>query len=64
MFYRPITNGGLHTYLPAEKGDFRHNNANWTATICQNPLLRTYFLLKVKQEQFVLERYARLSLNP
>ena len=56
MFYRPITKGGWHTYYisPCRKG----------SSICQNPLLRTYFLLKVKQEQFVLERYARLSLNP
>ena len=64
MFYRPITKGGRHTHLPAEKGVFRHNNANWTATICQIPLLRTYFLLKIKQEQFVLGRYARLNLDP
>ena len=64
MFYRSITMAGWHAYLPVEKGVFRRNIANWTATKCQNPCLGTCFLLKVKQEQFVLERYARLNLNP
>ena len=63
MFQRPIAISGWHAYLPVEKGVFRHNIVNWTATKCQNPLLRTYFLLNVKQEQFVLERSARLILD-
>ena len=38
----------IESYLPVKKGVFSHNIANWTATNCQNPLCRTYFLLKVK----------------
>ena len=64
MFYRSITMAGWHAYLPVEKGVFRRNIANWTATKCQNPFLGTYFLLKVKQEHFGLDRSVRLNLDP
>ena len=59
MFYRRITMAGWHAYFPVKKGVFSHNIANWTATNCQNPLRRTYFLLKVKQEQVVRSRKVR-----
>ena len=66
MFYRPITKGGWHAYLPVEKGVFRHNIANWIATICQNPLLRTYFLVIVgfsSQEAGKIRLHQKLEIK-